>query len=182
MRFLNNPAIHVREWYEGIAVAILNGMAESVGEIRLIIDSSKIGFGHQLLMVTVAYRRRAIPLAWTWIRCSRGHSSAHKQLALLSYVRGLLPKSIPVLLVGDSEFGSVDVLKTLKRWRWTYVLRQKGSHQIKLLGQRHWQRFDALITRPGQSLWLGPGYLTYAHHFKVNLFAYWKTGEDEPCF
>lgn len=180
MRFLNNPAIHVREWYEGIAVAILNGMAESVGEIRLIIDSSKIGFGHQLLMVTVAYRRRAIPLAWTWIRCSRGHSSAHKQLALLSYVRGLLPKSIPVLLVGDSEFGSVDVLKTLKRWRWTYVLRQKGSHQIKLLGQRHWQRFDALITRPGQSLWLGPGYLTYAHHFKVNLFAYWKTGEDEP--
>ncbi len=180
MRFLNNPAIHVREWYEGIAVAILNGMAESVGEIRLIIDSSKIGFGHQLLMVTVAYRRRAIPLTWTWIRCSRGHSSAHKQLALLSYVRGLLPKSTPVLLVGDSEFGSVDVLKTLKRWRWTYVLRQKGSHQIKLLGQRHWQRFDALITRPGQSLWLGQGYLTYAHHFKVNLFAYWKTGEDEP--
>lgn len=179
-RFLNNPAIHVREWYEGIAVAILNGMAESVGEIRLIIDSSKIGFGHQLLMVTVAYRRRAIPLTWTWIRCSRGHSSAHKQLALLSYVRGLLPKSTPVLLVGDSEFGSVDVLKILKRWRWTYVLRQKGSHQIKLLGQRHWQRFDALITRPGQSLWLGLGYLTYAHHFKVNLFAYWKTGEDEP--
>jgi len=172
--------VRVREWYEAIAIPILKGMAQSLGEIRLIIDGTKIGFGHQLLIVTVAFRRRAIPIAWTWIRCSRGHSSARKQLALLSYVRGLLPKGVAVLLVGDSEFGSVDVLKTLKRWRWTYVLRQKGSHQIKLLGQRQWQRFDALITKPGQCLWLGPGYLTYAHNFKVNLLAYWKIGEDEP--
>jgi len=37
-----------------------------------------------------------------------------------------------------------------------------------------------LITKPGQSLWLGLGYLTYAHNFKVNLFAYWKVGEKEP--
>jgi hypothetical protein len=37
-----------------------------------------------------------------------------------------------------------------------------------------------LITKPDQSLWPGPGYLTYAHNFKVNLFAYWKIGEDEP--
>lgn len=180
MRLLNNPAVRVREWYEAIAIPMLKGMAESCGEIRLIIDSTKIGFGHQLLMVTVAFRRRAIPIAWTWIRCSRGHSSARKQLALLSYVRGLLPKGVRVLLVGDSEFGSVDALKTLKRWRWTYVLRQKGNHQIKLLGQRQWQRFDGLITKPGQSLWLGSGYLTYAHNFKVNLFAYWKIGENEP--
>jgi hypothetical protein len=180
MRFLRNPAVRVREWYEAIAIPILKGMAESLGEIRLIIDGTKIGFGHQLLIVTVAFRRRAIPIAWTWIRCSRGHSSARKQLALLSYVRSLFPKGVAVLLVGDSEFGSVDVLKTLKRWRWTYALRQKGSHQIKLLGQRQWQRFDTLITKPGQCLWLGPGFLTYAHNFKVNLLAYWKIGEDEP--
>jgi len=121
MRFLNNPTVRVREWYESIALAILSGMAETLGEIRLIIDSSKIGFGHQLLIVTVAFRRRALPIVWTWIRCSRGHSSAHKQLALLSYVRNLLPKGVAVLLVGDSEFGSVDVLKNLKRWRWKYV-------------------------------------------------------------
>jgi hypothetical protein len=146
MRFLSNPAVRVREWYEALAIPILKGMVESLGEIRLIIDGTKIGFGHQLLIVTVAFRRRAIPIAWTWIRCSREHSSARKQLALLSYVRSLLPKGVAVFLVGDSEFGSVDVLKTLKRWRWTYVLRQKGNHQIKLFGPRQWQRCDALIT------------------------------------
>lgn len=180
MRFLSNPAVRVREWYEAIACALLKNVAQAVGEIRLILDGSKIGFGHQLLIVTVAYRRRAIPIAWTWIKSSRGHSSARKQLALLSYVRGLIPQGATILLVGDSEFGSVDVLKTLKRWRWNYVLRQKGNHQVKLQGHRQWQRFGALITKPGQCLWLGPGYLTYAHHFKVNLLAYWKIGEDEP--
>ena len=61
-------------------------MAQSVGEIRLIADGTKVGFNHQLLIVAIAYRRRALPIAWTWIRCAKGHSSAHKQLALNSYV------------------------------------------------------------------------------------------------
>ncbi len=179
-RFLDNPAIRVREWYEDIAKAILADIAQSVKEIRLIVDGTKIGFGHQLLMVSVAFRRRAIPLAWTWIRCSRGHSSGRKQLALLSYIRGLLPKGVPVLLVGDSEFGCVDVLKELKRWRWHYVLRQKASHLIKPMGQKHWQRFGEVITKPGQCVWLGKSWLTHSHPFQTNLLAYWKVGEDEP--
>jgi hypothetical protein len=56
----------------------LQAMADTVGEIRLIADGTKVGFGHQLLMVSVAFRRRAIPIAWTWVRKSRGHSSAAK--------------------------------------------------------------------------------------------------------
>lgn len=60
-------------------------------DVRLLTDGTKVGFGHQLLMVAVAYRRRAIPIAWTWVKSARGHSSAVKQCALLAYVRGLLP-------------------------------------------------------------------------------------------
>ena len=40
-------------------------------------------------MVSLAYRRRAIPIAWTWVKQVRGHSSGHQQLALLQYVKGL---------------------------------------------------------------------------------------------
>ena len=39
-------------------------MAQSVGEIRLIADGTKVGFNHQLLMIAIAYRRRALPIAW----------------------------------------------------------------------------------------------------------------------
>ena len=40
-RFLANPAVRVREWYEPIARTPLQSMAATVGEIRLIADGTK---------------------------------------------------------------------------------------------------------------------------------------------
>ena len=179
-RFLDNPAIRVREWYEPVAKDVLQAMAKTVGEIRLIADGTKVGFGHQLLIVTVAFRRRAIPIAWTWVRSSRGHSSAIKQLALLAYVRRLIPANTPVLLVGDSEFGSVEVIRQVEGWNWWYVLRQKGNHQVKVCAESGWQPFGHLVKGPGQSNWLGRGLLTFKHAHPTNLLAHWKRGEKEP--
>ena len=104
-RLLDNSAICVREWYEPIARQWLEAQWNCLGEIRLIVDGTKVGFGHQLLMVSLAYRKRAIPIAWTWVKHVRGHSSALKQLALLNYVRKLLPVDAVVFLVGDG-FGA----------------------------------------------------------------------------
>jgi hypothetical protein len=179
-RFLDNPAIRVRAWYEPIAREWLAYVADTVGEIRLVADGTKVGFGHQLLMIGVAFRRRTIPIAWTWVKTPRGHSSAFKQLALLSYVRGLLPAKTPVLLVGDSEFGAVDVMRQLDAWKWQYVLRQKANHLVKLYRQRKWQAFGSLIHHPGQSLWLGHARLTAKFAYRVNLLAHWVAGENEP--
>lgn len=113
-RFLDNPAVQVRDWYEPIARQWLNAQSSGLGQMRLIVDGTKVGFGHQLLMVSRADRNRAIPIAWIWVKGVRGHSTASKQLALLAYVRTLLPRKTPVFLVGDTEFGSVAVIKQLK--------------------------------------------------------------------
>jgi hypothetical protein len=178
-RFLDNPAVRVREWYASTARDWLDYLGRTTKEIRLIADGTKIGFGHQLLMIAVAYRRRAIPIAWTWVTAPRGHSSGYKQCALLNYVRGLLPAGIPVTLVGDSEFGAIEVIRQLKIWRWHYVLRQKASNQIKLPGGA-WQNFGAVICHPGESLWLGQGLLTQHYAEVTNLLAHWAVGEEEP--
>ncbi|MGB3717186.1 MAG: hypothetical protein WA996_22420 [Candidatus Promineifilaceae bacterium] len=90
-RLLDNPAIRVRAWYEPIARQWLETQLRNLGEIRLIVDGTKIGFGHQMLIVCLAYRKRAFPIAWTWVKQAKGHSSAIKQLALLAYVRSLIP-------------------------------------------------------------------------------------------
>ena len=37
-RFLDNPAVRVREWYEPIATGLVQSMANTAGEIRLIAD------------------------------------------------------------------------------------------------------------------------------------------------
>lgn len=178
-RFLDNSAVRVRGWFEPVARGILQAAAQTVGEIRLIADGSKVGFGHQLVLVGLAFRRRAIPIAWTWVKARRGHSSAVKQLALLAYVQRLIPAGVPVLLVGDSEFGAVEVIRQVEAWGWKYVLRQKASHLIRL-PEGDWQHFGDVVREPGRSLWLGEGLLTCEHAHLTNLLAHWERGEKEP--
>jgi hypothetical protein len=177
-RFLDNPAIRVRDWYEPVARTIIQRVAHR--EIRLIVDGSKVGFGHQLLMVAIAYRKRAIPLAWTWVESSRGHSTSSKQMALLSYVQGLIPPKASVTLVGDAEFGEVEVQKLLQKWHWQYVLRQKGRYLVQPRDQIGRQRLDSLVDNPGESVWLISCKLTAKYAYPVNLLAYWKEGEKDP--
>jgi hypothetical protein len=179
-RFLNNPAIRVRTWYKPIARAWLAAQFRHLGEIRLIVDGTKIGSRHQLLIVCLTYRKRAIPIAWTWVRHVRGHSSTRKQLALLAYVRSLIPAGAAVFLVGDCEFGAVGVQKQLKRWHWFYVLRQKSDTCLWFTDAQGWRPFGSFIQKPGQSYWLGTGYLARNHIFRVNLLVHWKRGEKEP--
>jgi len=131
-------------------------------------------------MVAIAYRKRSIPLDWTWVIGCRGHSSSWKQKALLAYVHGLIPAKTRAILVGDSKFGGVEVLKLLEKWRWKYVLRQKGRTLVKAKSQRNFQRLDSLVSKSGQSVWLSNCQLTAKHAYATNVLAYWKAGEKEP--
>jgi hypothetical protein len=180
-RFLDNPAIRVREWYEPIARHWLTVAANTVGEVRLILDATHMGFGHQLLMVALAFHRRSIPIAWTWVKCSRGHSSVPVQLALLACVHKLLPLGVRVLLVGDCEFESGEVQEQVETvWGWKYALRQKPNNLFRLPGQETWQRLGDLVTKPGQKVWLEDCSLTRKHNRTTNLLAYWAPGEKTP--
>lgn len=179
-RFLDNPAVRVRDWYKPIAVEWLAEQYARIGEIHLIVDGSKVGFGHQLLMISMAYRRRAIPIAWTWVKHVRGHSTGDKQIALLSYVKTLIPRGAAVFLVGDTEFGPVKVLKQLDKWYWYYVLRQKSDTLVWSPAENAWKPFGGYILKAGKSIWLGKMVFSQAHQYPVNLLAHWKRGEKEP--
>jgi len=179
-RFLASPAVDVRSWYRSIAKAWLLSEFEQVGEIRLIVDGTKIGFGHQLLMVSLAYRRRAVPMAWSWVRHVRGHSSGRQQVSLLKYVGSLIPQNAPVFLVGDSEFGSIAVLRQLEQWHWFFVLRQKGNTGLWINEQVGWQRMEWFVQHVGQSTWCSNAYLTQTDIHPVSALIHWQAGEKEP--
>ena len=179
-RFLASPAVDVRSWYRSIAKAWLLSQFQQVGEIRLIVDGTKIGFGHQLLMVSLAYRRRAVPIAWSWVRHARGHSSGKQQISLLKYVGSLIPQNAPVFLVGDSEFGSIAVLRQLEQWHWFFVLRQKGNTGLWINEQVGWQRMEWFVQRARQSTWCSNAYLTQTEIHPVSALIHWQAGEKEP--
>ncbi len=179
MRFLNNAAVRVRDWYRPVAVYLLQEAAKT-GVIRLIIDTTKVASNYQLLIVALAYRRRALPIAWTWVRSAKGHSSGWKQAALVSYVHTLIPPGVTVVLTGDSEFTPLQDL--VAGWGWFYALRQKGNHLFRQHPDEPWKRLDTLLSAPGQQRWLTEVELTQEHRRRCNLLAYWKMGEKEPWF
>lgn len=179
-RLLDNRHIQVRSWYEPIARRLLETVVSHDLPLRLLLDGTKVGNGHQLLMVALAYRRRAIPVAWTWVKSTRGHSSDHKQCALLAYIHSLVPEGATVLVAGDSEFGGVPILQLLDRWGWSYALRQKGRLLLRPADHQEWERCDEQVTRAGSSLWLEQVSLTEKYAYQTNFLAYWKRGEKEP--
>ena len=179
-RFLSNRAFRVRPWYRPLATQLLAGAA-LCGRIRLIVDGTKISAGHQLLMVALAYRKRALPIAWTWVRTARGHSTAHKQLALLEYVHSLLPANVRVVLVGDCEFGTVAVARRVDGWGWDYVLRKQSSTQVCISDSAFsWCPFGTLASQRNEMVWHERAIVTIKHLFHANLLAYWGVGEKEP--
>jgi hypothetical protein len=183
-RFLDNGAVRVRQWYHPFAETLLHSAANA-GQVRLIIDATKVAFGFRLVMVSLAYRRRRLPIAWMWVLGSRGHSSTATQVKLLTYVQHLLPKAIPVSLVGDCEFGTSLLIENLCFWRWDYVLRQPGDNLVMLHGTGHWQRIDALqpslfALLKGQPVWIGRLLLTRASPYPTRLVLYWHKGAACP--
>jgi len=181
-RFLHNAAVRALAWYEPVARRLLAQAAATLGEVRLLLDTMPVHHRAQVVIVSLAFRHRALPLAWTWVRHGKGHSSAFKQQALLARVRRWIPEGTRVLVVGDSEFGGVSLIRQLEAWGWEYVLRQKGGIRVYLTEERRWLFLEQGMVAPGQTYWYPDVLLTEAHRHPCHLVVRWEPGEDEPWF
>ena len=176
-RFLDNEQVQARVWYEPFARWLL-ASAGSGGQIHLIIDATKVAFNYRLVMLSVAYRRRSLPLAWTWVKGIKGHSTSQAQEDLLKAVQDWFPATCRVSLVGDCEFGRGTLLTYLTQIKWDYALRQVGSQRVWWQGNGRWQRVDSLLDEPG-CRWLGWTVLTRTHEHFTHLVAFWRKGQDQ---
>ena len=59
------------------------------------------------------------------------------------------------------------------------MLRQKADTGVWFSENIGWQAFCSYIQKPGQSLWLGHGYLPAKDFYPVKLLVHWKVGEKE---
>jgi hypothetical protein len=179
-RFLSNPQVTVREWYRPVAVQLLCPFAGQ--PLRLVIDTTKIGFHFRLLTVSLVYRKRTLPLVCSVHRGQKGHTTADEQIELLTYVRSLLPVRSQVRVLGDAGFQSVRLLRWLARQHWHFVIRQPGNNQVCWAGQ-DWINLNAIPLAEGQTRFIGWVRLTEKHNAGwFWLILHWERGEDEPWF
>src|SRR5690606_21593690 len=111
-RFLANGRVRVAAWYAPVARQLLAPFAGST--VRLVIDCTKVGFGHRTLMVGLCYRKRTLPLAWHVYEGRKGHVATSAQIALLKQVHALVPAHTEVWLLGDAGFQHVTLLRWLQ--------------------------------------------------------------------
>ena len=179
-RFLSNPRVSVRDYYQPVAESLINTFRGL--PIRLIMDTTKLGFDARLLMVGIAYRKRTLPLAWSVHRGKKGWISAKAQIALLRQVAELIPEGSEVWLLGDCEFQHVPLISWLKDQSWHYVLRQQGKIYVWKPGWAQ-SRLADLALKEGETRYLGWMHLTAKHHHgPVSVVLHWEEGQDEPWY
>lgn len=179
-RFLRNPRVEVRTWYEPLAKHLISQFKGR--PLRLIIDCTKVGLHFRMLSISIAYKKRALPLVWSIHRGRKGHVGYKAQLELLEYLFELIDDEAEVWLLGDAGFESVHLFNWLSEHNWHFVLRHPGKNKVRWPGQP-WVKLGEIPIQPGETLSIGWVELTAKHAAGPYwLTIHWATGEEEPWF
>lgn len=111
-----------------------------LGEVILAIDGSQIGKDNAALMISIVWRKRAIPIYWFVKQGSKGHFTEQNHVKVLedtlSLLLPLLPKGIRLTLLGDGEFDGIDLQKCCLQNGINYALRTACSSVFYKEGER----------------------------------------------
>jgi hypothetical protein len=125
-RFLSNEHVKVHEVMNPFACFVLRQLSLIHSSVILIIDQTQASSELQVLMVSVRFGQRAVPLAWC-VRKTQGNIGFEDQRLLLDNVASYLPPKVSVVLMGDRFFGTVDLIDYCKIRNWDYRLRLKNN-------------------------------------------------------
>jgi len=132
-RLLGNPHIDPDEIMQAYAGEIFCRHCEAEETTVLALDQSKLNEGHEVLMLSVRLRDRALPVAWR-VRQTKGPIGWRVQNELLETVRHWLPEGARVLLSGDRFYGTARLIEWGQKAGWDYRLRLKGNLTLQHQG------------------------------------------------
>jgi len=168
-RQLCNDTEDTLQLFRPIAASLLAGFAGRT--VRLILDPTDLAADLTIIQLGLAYRGRALPLAWMTIYIKPGTVKEAVRL-LFAEVKQWLPPDARVYLIGDREFHGQDMLELIREQSWTPIIRTKGSLTIELENGRCCHVADLAPPRGQtafyQRVWLtgwrwGPYSLSVAH-------------------
>lgn len=78
-------------------------------------DGSQIGRGCMVLMVSVLYQKRSLPLAWIVYQGKKGHATGQCHVEVLTKVELFLPANCQVILLGDAEDDTTEMQQWVQK-------------------------------------------------------------------
>ena len=157
-------------------VALLGSLSQS-GSLVFSIDGSTAGRGCMVLMLSVIYKKRAIPVIWHVVKAKKGHLPEQTHRDLLGQLAQIVPSTCTITIVGDGEYDGCDWQADILGYGWDYVLRSgcgkfietEAGEQVKFgsmapsLGREYFMLYDVAFTRRkygpvNAMIWHGKGY------------------------
>ena len=152
-------------------------------EMVLAIDGSLVGRGCICLMISLIYKRRALPLAFIVVKDKKGHLPEDTHVALVSKLQQLIPESAEqVILLGDGEFDGTTLQQTVSGFGWKYVSRT--AYNINIYADDEPFQIETLAAMLPQGCYrkLSNCTMTHKKYGPVTVIAWWGDGHDEPLF
>jgi len=177
-RWVNNERIDAEVYFLPYADALLDSLA--CHTLLLAMDGSEVGRQCLALMVSVIYKKRALPIAWIVVKGSKGHFPEEAHVHLLAQVHQLIPEEADVIFVGDGEFDGITLQATLDGYGWHYACRTAKDIQLGGEGERF--SFDEIGVQPGECLGLPGVTFTLQDYGPVLAIAWWEKGYKEPIY
>ena len=174
-RLLDNERLTQADHYQGLAKAALRGLKGQ--RVQLLIDRVVLRDTHNVLVVSIGFRRRSLPLAWLNLS-HRGPSSLEHQIQLLSQALSLLPERVRVSVHGDSEFRSRELFAWLREQGHTALLGVTGRTLVSLTADGAASALSTWLPHRDSVAYLNGVYLTDTRHGPVNVVAWWDRDDE----
>src|SRR5258706_682962 len=124
-RFVKHDAITPEAVWLPFAHAVLQSLQHAM--LHILLDGSTAGRGCMLLMASVVYRGRAIPVLWSVVKGKKGHLPQELHCALVRRLQAVIPAEAQVVVLGDGEFDGTELLSTLRAAKWEDVCRTAST-------------------------------------------------------
>ncbi len=149
--------------------------------LLLLIDESGHTDNIRVLMVSLWYRGRAVPLAWVEWRAQQPLEVSYWQQVdtLLAMVAQIAPPDLPVVVIGDRAFGNPAFTDRVAAHGWDWLVRLQGQTCFRDRQGRRWQA-SQVISQPGRR-WKARGELFKKQGWRpASLVAFWGHHHREP--
>jgi hypothetical protein len=178
-RWVKQEVLEVEVIYLPFAQQVLCALAHL--PLMLVMDASQVGRGCMVLMVGVVYKKRALPLAWVVYPGKKGHTTAERHIEVLEKLQPLLPVGAEVVLLGDAEYDTTDMLVWVREnTTWQYVLRT--SPQIYVQTSQGSHPIAEMPLQPNRVLQYRQVGFTQAAAVQVNLVGWWCSAYEHPIY
>lgn len=180
-RWLESDHTSYQVHYLPYVESLLSSLSQG-GSLAFSIDGSTAGLGCMVLMFSVIYKNRAIPIVWHVVKAKKGHLPEDTHRSLLRRLAEIVPPNCRVTILGDGEYDGCEWQEDINQQGWEYVLRTGVGRLIE--------------TEPGEQVKLGtmspapgqPFFMLYEVRFTqrkygpVNVLIQHLKGYKEPIY